>query len=97
MKLLAVWTGVVSGSLGGRDDGYPEEKYRVFSSFNELPDSLCKEPTLKIYRLHKILKEDWAKLWEVAIRRQIEEDEAAERAKDLEILRHLREKYPDVE
>lgn len=36
MKYLMVWMGKTSGTLMGRDDGYPEEKSVVIESFDEL-------------------------------------------------------------
>lgn len=33
---LKTWQGVTSGTLGGRDDGYPEIKYRVYDSVEQL-------------------------------------------------------------
>ena len=30
-KFLKVWTGVISGSMGGREDGYPETEMAIVS------------------------------------------------------------------
>jgi hypothetical protein len=38
-KYLKVWQGTISGSLGGRDDGYPETKTRVIEDLEELIDT----------------------------------------------------------
>ena len=36
MKYLKTWMGVVSGSMGGRDDGYPERKFALVDTLDEL-------------------------------------------------------------
>ena len=36
MKYLKTWMGVVSGSMGGRDDGYPQRKFAVVDTLDEL-------------------------------------------------------------
>lgn len=39
MKYLKVWQGFVTGSMGGRDDGYPETKYKLIDSLEVLVDT----------------------------------------------------------
>ena len=36
---LKQYMGVTSGTMGGRDDGYPEVKHRVFHSIEDLADA----------------------------------------------------------
>ncbi len=52
MKYLVTWMGVVTGSLGGRDDGYPEEKMALVDP----PDlDLYEEKeNLKVFRLEEV-------------------------------------------
>ena len=45
MKYLKVWEGAVSGSLGGRDDGYPETKAELINSIEELVSSFDRGAT----------------------------------------------------
>jgi hypothetical protein len=40
MKWLVVYEGVITDSMGGRDDGYPETKTRVFKDDEALADYL---------------------------------------------------------
>jgi len=35
-QYLKTWMGVTSGTLGGRDDGYPERKFRLFNDIDEM-------------------------------------------------------------
>lgn len=45
MKYLKVWEGVISGSLGGRDDGYPETEVELINSIEELVSSFDRSAT----------------------------------------------------
>lgn len=56
MKYLKVWEGAVSGSLGGRDDGYPETKAELINSIEELVSSFDRGATY--FKLREIPMED---------------------------------------
>ena len=56
MSYLKVWMGTVSGSPGGRDDGYPEQKTRVVDELEELVRTF--DPKAVYYRLEEIPSED---------------------------------------
>ena len=52
MKYLMTWMGVTSGSHLGRDDGYPERKFRMIESFDDLVDTY--RPEAKYFRLELV-------------------------------------------
>lgn len=52
MKYLKTWMGVVSGSLGGRDDGYPERKLMIVDNVGNLVDTY--DPEAEYYKLEKV-------------------------------------------
>ena len=56
MKYLKVWEGAVSGSLGGRDDGYPETKTQVINNIEELISSYDGDATY--FKLREIPLKD---------------------------------------
>lgn len=43
MKILKVYTGITSGTLGGRDDGHPVTKYKLYNSVDDL---------VNVYNIH---------------------------------------------
>jgi len=52
MKYLMTWMGVTSGSHLGRDDGYPDRKFRLIESLDDLVKS--HNPKAEYYRLEPV-------------------------------------------
>ena len=52
MKYLKTWMGVVSGSIGGRNDGYPERKFAVVDTLDELVRTY--NPKAEYFRLEPV-------------------------------------------
>ena len=52
MKFLMSWIGVTSGSHLGRDDGYPERRFREINSLDDL--IAVYDPKAEFYRVDRI-------------------------------------------
>lgn len=52
MKYLKTWMGVTSGSLGGRDDGYPERKSLIIEDLDRLVSTY--DPNAEYYKLEPV-------------------------------------------
>lgn len=50
-KFLKIYTGIISGSFAGRDDGYPETRYATYNSVDDLARDFGKEANERIYAL----------------------------------------------
>jgi molecular chaperone DnaK (HSP70) len=57
MKYMKTWMGVTSGTMAGRDDGYPEMKYRHYNSIDELAKDFGKQSQEKYYLLSELDKD----------------------------------------
>lgn len=53
-KYLKVWEGVTSGSFAGRNDGYPETKYTVYNSLEDLSRHFGKCKNERYYKLERV-------------------------------------------
>ena len=51
-KYLKTWMGTVSGSMGGRNDGYPERKFAVVDTLDELVETY--DPEAEYFRLEPV-------------------------------------------
>lgn len=56
MKYLKTYMGVTSGSYAGRDDGYPEMKYVLYNSIDELARDFGKQRDEKYYSVSELDK-----------------------------------------
>lgn len=72
MKFLKTYTGVITDSLGGREDGYPCTKYVVYDNIEKLSKNYGTEPDEKYYNLEEIDPEKLASEV-VLIKRGLEE------------------------
>ena len=54
MKFLKIYTGVITGSLAGRDDGYPCTKYVIYNNIEELSKNHGTKTDEKYYSLEEI-------------------------------------------
>lgn len=52
MRFLMSWIGVTSGSHLGRDDGYPERRFREINSLDDL--IAVYDPKAEFYRVDRI-------------------------------------------
>lgn len=52
MRFLMSWIGVTSGSHLGRDDGYPERRFREINSIDDL--IAVYDPKAEFYRVERI-------------------------------------------
>lgn len=76
---LKQYMGVTSGTMGGRDDGYPEVKHRVYHSIEELADAPTVEDE-EIFVCEPVNGSDIAKQIAAARRRE----EKKKKDKDLQ-------------
>lgn len=53
-KYLKMWTGRTTGTIAGRDDGYPTTKYIVFNSFEDMLETYGGSPDESYYELVNI-------------------------------------------
>lgn len=53
-KYLKIWEGVITGSMAGRDDGFPETKYSVYNSLEDLSRGFRKNKDERYYKLERI-------------------------------------------
>lgn len=60
MKYLKVYTGSVTGSFMGRDDGHPEQKYKMYDNLNDLLREYGTKKDEQYFRL-KELSSDFLK------------------------------------
>lgn len=79
-KYLKTWMGTVSGSMAGRDDGYPERKYKVYETLTDL----AADPTIEGEQVFEL--QQCAPIWvkkavEAERQRMCLQDEAEARAK----------------
>ena len=72
MKFLKVYTGVITDSLGGREDGYPCTKYEVYNNIEQLSKNYGTKANEKYYSLKEIDPEELANEV-VSIKRELEE------------------------
>lgn len=83
-KVLVTWMGVTSGSLGGRDDGYPERKLSVIKADEAFKSkSALKRSSEEYFRLVRIPLEEViekVKLEKI----NLENEEKKKRAQELE-------------
>lgn len=75
---LKIWQGVISNSFAGRDDGYPETKYQVFTNIFDLAKNFGKNNDERYYQLQSV---DNEKL-EIIVKIVLEEDKRQQ--KDVE-------------
>lgn len=54
MKFLKMYTSVITGSIAGRDDGYPCTKYEVYNNIEELSKDYGTKSNEKYYNLEEI-------------------------------------------
>lgn len=54
MKILKVYTGVITNSLAGRDDGYPCTEYVLYDNIEQLSKSYGTKTDEKYYNLEEI-------------------------------------------
>lgn len=54
MRYLKTYMGVITNSMGGRDDGYPEIKIRIYDSIEQLSKDYGKRPEEHHYELNEI-------------------------------------------
>jgi len=72
MKFLKVYTDVITGSMAGRNDGYPCTKYVVYNNIEQLAKNYGTKADEKYYNLEEIDLEKLAN--EVAlIKKELEE------------------------
>ena len=72
MKFLKVYTDVITGSMAGRNDGYPCTKYVVYDNIEQLSKNHGTKADEKYYNLEEIDPENLAN--EVAlIKKELEE------------------------
>ena len=92
MKYVKIWMGFVTGSMAGRNDGFPERKHRFYETKETLLQELGKHSKDEtIYALEEL---DMNKLIEE--REQLRrEKEEAELLKSLESIRELGETIKD--
>jgi len=57
-KILRTYMGVVRGSLGGRDDGFPERKYSSYTTLEGAVSSDSHDSRVEYFELVPIPKED---------------------------------------
>ena len=100
MSYLMIYMGTVSGSPGGRDDGYPEEKRRTISNDVQLVEAMKENPKAKFYELKPLTEIDT-----FGIKRKVKEQkdmekerrrverEAKKEAKDKAEYARLQEKF----
>jgi len=80
MKYLKTYMGVTSGSMAGRDDGYPEMKFRHYDNFEDLAKDFGKCKDEKYYYLTEINNEELEK--EVADKLEEQRVKAVEKQKN---------------
>lgn len=51
---LKTWMGVISGSMAGRNDGYPEQKRRVYDNIEDLARDFGTKNDEKYYKLTEV-------------------------------------------
>lgn len=54
MRYLKTWMGVVTGSMAGRYDGYPEEKHEFHDSISSLARSVGQHSGETIYEIREV-------------------------------------------
>lgn len=81
MTFLAVWEGRVTGSLGGRDDGYPETKTALVDTEEDLYNRFHGCKNLQVYTLTSVPSGKLSEIWERVIRTQDSRKKAVEKLK----------------
>lgn len=78
-KYLKTFMGVVTGSMAGRDDGYPEMKHRLYDSLEDL----AADPTVEDETVYELVEchPSIATMIQQERKRQERQKEADERAK----------------
>lgn len=70
-KYLKTWTGVVTGSMAGRDDGYPITKQAMYDSIEDLTRNYKKDKDEKYYKLVD-MEEEIEELAKTALKEEAE-------------------------
>lgn len=89
IHILKTWMGVTSGTLGGRDDGYPELKMQIITDPLTLTGGFGKQPQEKYYTLTET---DVSATVERVREERREEDAKKQREKDEAEFERLRNK-----
>lgn len=58
MKFLKVYTDVITGSMAGRDDGYPCTKYVVYNNIEQLAKNMALKLMKNITILRKLTQKN---------------------------------------
>lgn len=93
-RFLVVYQGHVSGSPGGREDGYPEEKHVVCDSLAEA-SRYADRKGFELYECRRLPAEVAVS---ARLEQELEEEELwrqAEEVREREELAHLQTKYRD--
>lgn len=72
MKYLKTYMGVTSGTLGGREDGFPEMKHVLYYDFNHLAKDYGKKKDEKYYKLTELNKTELENDVRNSLKEQIE-------------------------
>jgi hypothetical protein len=91
-KYLKTYMGVISGSMAGRDDGYPEEKRVYYNDLAKLIADHGKHPEEKYYVLTEMPEDMFKQAYEQHKTDAQRKKEEAERAADLAELDRLKKK-----
>lgn len=57
VKYMKTWTGVITGSFAGREDGYPTTKETMYNSLEELARDYGTKPDEKYYKITELGQE----------------------------------------
>lgn len=80
VKYLKTWTGIITNSFAGRDDGYPETKYALYDSLEKMAENFNKFKNEKYYKLVDV-QDEIEKIIETAHEEELELNEIKKRRK----------------
>lgn len=89
-KYLKSYTAITSGTMAGRDDGYPYTVYQVYNDIEEVAKYHGTKREEQYFEIHAVNEEEFAKEIKQAKERIEEKKKEKERAKKLKQLEQLK-------
>lgn len=96
MRYLKKWEGVVTGSMAGRYDGYPETKYEYYDDIESLARSMGEHAGEEIYELHPVNYSELRKVVDKELEKQKRIEKAQKKKKLQEQMNRLQRELDEL-
>jgi hypothetical protein len=93
---MKTWMGVTSGTYMGRDDGYPEKKYRHYDSIEELAKDFGEHSDEEYFELTEVHPADMRVLVKETLEKQNEKRKEDKKAKIEKQIEEMNKQFKDL-